>query len=401
MLEREHVSGELTGCDLKAEAKKKKRLDQLADMIAKNAPVFDHQPPRKNCSQCRGEGRLPLPSRSGQAYIPKMASCLTLIEEILARKEQVVVFSAFNDPLDSLSRWLTEADVHHVKLDGRVSQKKRGAHAAKFKRGRHAPPNSELRTPNSEDFGIPVMLAGVECMAEGHSFHLANNVILIAYSWAYDKFIQAINRVHRMNSEKPVNIYVIVCQGTIDVRLESLIHDKNDSAELVLDGRLIGEKSEEINLAELLKIAHKEFDPESKTIDEAIIQAQWPALREKLRLTAQAWQPEEIKAESRKQEIENVPTSTLTNPPTTQTPIMKPRNITPKVTTPQPATHEVKPPALTQSTRTEILAAKAGGATAKLAPAPHPALPTPQSNDWRARLKARVAAIQANTSGKP
>lgn len=34
---------------------------------------------------------------------------------------------------------------------------------------------------------------------------------------------------------------------------------------LVLDGRLIGERTEEVNLAQLLKIAYKEFDSGSKT----------------------------------------------------------------------------------------------------------------------------------------
>ena len=253
----------------------------------------NRQPPRKNCSLCHGTGEIPLPHRSGQPYIPKMASTLTLIEEILARKEQVIVFSAFNDPLDNLSAWLTEAGVRHVKLDGRVSQKRRGVHAAKFKRGRDGSPRpthqpSSLNAP-PDDETIPVMLAGVECMAEGHSFHLANNVILVAYSWAYDKFIQALSRVHRMNSAKPVNVYVVICQGTIDRRLESLIQDKGDAAELVLDGRLIGERTEEVNLAELLHVAHQEFDADTATLDEGLLHAQWPALRDRLAHAMRAW----------------------------------------------------------------------------------------------------------------
>jgi hypothetical protein len=36
--------------------------------------------------------------------MPKAATALTLIAAILERKEQVIVFSAFNDPLDHLSR---------------------------------------------------------------------------------------------------------------------------------------------------------------------------------------------------------------------------------------------------------------------------------------------------------
>jgi SNF2 family DNA or RNA helicase len=69
-----------------------------------------------------------------------MATTLTLVQEILARQEQVVVFSAFNDPLDNLGRWLDEASVRYIKLDGRVSQKQRGKLAAQFKRGRVSPP---------------------------------------------------------------------------------------------------------------------------------------------------------------------------------------------------------------------------------------------------------------------
>lgn len=135
------------------------------------------------------------------------------------------------------------------------------------------------------------MLAGVECMAEGHSFHLANNVILIAYSWAYDKFKQALDRVHRMNSVKPVNVYVVLCQGSIDRKLESLVQEKGDAAELVLDGQLIGERSEEVNLAELLKVAQREFNEKDKTLDEMLLQSQWPTLRDRLSASMRSWDP--------------------------------------------------------------------------------------------------------------
>ena len=244
--------------------------------------------PRRGCPDCRGAGAVALPHQSGQAFIPKMATTLTLVKEILERKEQVVIFSAFNDPLDSLSRWFDQAGVRHVSLDGRVSQKARGVKASVFKSGRF---NDAVAQPSlaAVPTSIPVMLAGVECMAEGHSFHLANNVILIAYSWAYDKFKQALDRVHRMNSAKPINVYVVLCQGTIDRKLESLVGEKGDAAELVLDGQLIGERQEEVNLAELLQIARREFNQKDNTLDEALLQAQWPNLRAQLSAAQSAW----------------------------------------------------------------------------------------------------------------
>jgi len=258
-------------------------------------PLNSSGQPKRGCPDCHGTGAVPLPHRSGQAFIPKMATTLTLVKEILERKEQVVIFSAFNDPLDSLSRWLDQAGVRHVNLDGRVTQKARGVKASVFKSGRFAaPPRSAGFQPAVSQISnlpqaIPVMLAGVECMAEGHSFHLANNVILIAYSWAYDKFKQALDRVHRMNSAKPINVYVVLCQGTIDRKLESLVGEKGDAAELVLDGQLIGERQEEVNLAELLRIARREFNEKDNTLDEALLQSQWPNLRVQLAAAQSAW----------------------------------------------------------------------------------------------------------------
>lgn len=219
--------------------------------------------------------------RSTLSHIPKLVSCLNLIHQIMERGEQVVVFSAFRDSLDVLSARLAESGVNHCVLDGRMPPKKRGAIAAQFKLG---PPKAGERVYSK----YPVMLAGVECMAEGHSFHLCNNVILMCYSWAYDKFEQAINRVHRINSQWDVNVYSIVCEGSIDRKLEALMQEKGDAAELVLDGHLLGEHSSDVNLAELLHTAQSEFNSRN-AIDERRLERAWPQLRLKLVYAAQTW----------------------------------------------------------------------------------------------------------------
>ena len=205
--------------------------------------------------------------RSKKDYIPKLHACLTVIEEILRRREQVVVFSAFHEPLDTLSRYLSQAGVPHDVLDGRMNAGARGKKAMEFKLG----------LPRAK----PVLLAGNKAMAEGNSWNLCNNAILYSFDWALDLFLQAIDRVHRLNSKKPVNIYPLVCEGTIDRKLESMIDEKDDSTELVLDGNLMTETIEEVNLAALLKIAHSEFSAE-KTINEDECIAGWPDLCQRL-----------------------------------------------------------------------------------------------------------------------
>jgi hypothetical protein len=224
-----------------------------------------------------GDFKTPGSPRAKNSYIPKLHSALKLIQQCIARGEQTIVFSAFNDSLDVLSARLTEAGVAHCVADGRTSQKRRGQLSAQFKLG-------PGRSP------YQVMLAGVESMAEGHSYPMCNNVILMCYSWAYDKFEQAINRAHRINSVWNVSVYPIICDRSIDRKLEAMIQEKGDASELVLDGRLIGEQSSEVNLAELLEIAKKEFaDGTIITVDEKELEKEWPALRSELSVGARAW----------------------------------------------------------------------------------------------------------------
>ena len=108
-------------------------------------------------------------------------------------------------------------------------------------------------------------------------FNLCNNVILTAYSWAFDKFEQFINRAHRLNSPWPVNVWSVICDGSIDRKLEAGIHEKKDAAELVLDGQLPVETPEEVNLHELLRTAQSKFR-QVKTLDENEMKHDWPRL---------------------------------------------------------------------------------------------------------------------------
>ena len=81
-----------------------------------------------------------------------------------------------------------------------------------------------------------------------------------------------------MNSPWDVNVWSVICDGSIDRKLEGGIHEKKDAAGLVLDGHLLGETPGEVNFAELLHIAEMEFKT-VKTIDEHDLEQGWPRLR--------------------------------------------------------------------------------------------------------------------------
>ncbi len=182
--------------------------------------------------------------------------------------------------MDLLAERLCEAGVRHVVLDGRVTQKKRVLVANVFEFGREGVDGQT----------IPGMLISVDSMSEGHSFHCCNNIILIAYSWAYNKFKQFLDRVHRLVSEKPINVYILLTHGTIDRKLESLVQDKSNASDLVLDGCLMGERSEDINFAELLAIARSDFDPQHATVPETRMAADWSVRLSALTAAQLAWE---------------------------------------------------------------------------------------------------------------
>jgi hypothetical protein len=75
-----------------------------------------------------------------------------------------------------------------------------------------------------------------------------------------------------------VNVWSVICEGSVDRKLEAGIHEKKDAAELVLDGHLLGELPAEVNLAELLHIAQREFQ-DVKTLDEEDLEQGWPYQR--------------------------------------------------------------------------------------------------------------------------
>lgn len=235
-------------------------------------------------------------------HTPKNHAVLNLIARNIDARQQTILFSPFNEPLDNFQFLLELCGIPSIIMDGRTTPKKRGPLAAEFKKGPPVLPvhksirNPHATIPNPNDYWhpdnfefhknpdpskYPVLLAG-ECMTEGHNFFRCSNAIVYAYPWALDKLLQFIDRIHRIISPYPVNVYRLIADGSIDRKMESQIDEKEDAAELILDGHLLGEQPAETNLLELLRHAQRDFDPASKTIPEPTLKSQWPALRQKL-----------------------------------------------------------------------------------------------------------------------
>lgn len=207
------------------------------------------------------------PKRSWTDLNPKMAAIFSLCVELLEQGEQLMIGSPFTPFTEAMHRRLTEAGVSSVRLDGTLSQTRRGELADLFKRKHFA-----------------VMCAGLNAMGEGHSFSGCSHIVVPSLSWALDENLQWPDRIWRLDSEQGITIYPMVVRGTIDERMLADFTQKRDSSGLALDGELNEEQVEHVNLARLLADVVRDFDPATPTVDEQAIESQWPALRHRLGL---------------------------------------------------------------------------------------------------------------------
>lgn len=154
--------------------------------------------------------------------------------------------------------------------------------------------------------GLPVILASGACTAEAHSRHSCCDVTHPAYSWAFDKKSQCIDRCQQLNSVKDLNYHAILRDGTTDRVLENNLHGKGNTSDLVLHGQLMDEKPEEVSLGEILRTTAAESNTGTKTTCERALEARRQALRDSLGATYRLWR-DSIIALGRKQMADKKP----------------------------------------------------------------------------------------------
>lgn len=147
----------------------------------------------------------------------KIERCKDLIEQIISNNEKVVIYSTFKETLNVLKNELKN---HKVLLcTGDVKDNIISNNIEKFQ--------------NDDDYKI--MLATWSKMGTGITLTAANNVIFIDCAWTQANNQQAEDRIHRIGSKKPVFIYYLWANNTIDMRVKELVEDKSLIANYVID----------------------------------------------------------------------------------------------------------------------------------------------------------------------
>ena len=174
---------------------------------------------------------------AGAPASSKLATFAETLDELLASRHKVLVFSQFVKHLKLIGAHLDEAGIAYQYLDGSTPAKARAERVAAFQAGR------------GEVFLISLKAGGV-----GLNLTAADYVIHMDPWWNPAAEDQASDRAHRIGQTRPVTIYRLVAKGTIEEQIVALHHHKRDLAERLLEG---ADAPARLDAGELLELLRK------------------------------------------------------------------------------------------------------------------------------------------------
>lgn len=146
-----------------------------------------------------------------------------LVEEAVAEDHRALIFSQFTSHLAIVREWLDEAKIPYFYLDGRT--RKRQELVDKF---------------NAPD-GPPLFLISLKAGGTGLNLAAADYVIHLDPWWNPAVEDQATDRAHRIGQVRPVFVYKLVAEDTVEEKIIELQQSKRDLFESVVgQGTLAG-----------------------------------------------------------------------------------------------------------------------------------------------------------------
>ena len=146
----------------------------------------------------------------------KFEQLKVMLEEIIAEKHRVLLFSQFVDMLDIIKEWLTKEGIKHEYLTG--STKDRQEVVERF----------------NSDPTIPIFLISLKAGGTGLNLTGADYVIHYDPWWNPAVEDQATDRAYRIGQTKKVFVYRMITKGTVEEKIQKLKSRKRDLVDSVI-----------------------------------------------------------------------------------------------------------------------------------------------------------------------
>ena len=184
--------------------------------------------------------RLVLDSPVSAPKSSKLESFAATLDELLENRHKVLVFSQFVMHLKLVEEYLKKQRISYQYLDGSTPAKVRNERIAAFQSGQG-----------------DVFLISLKAGGTGLNLTAADYVIHMDPWWNPAVEDQASDRAHRIGQTRPVTIYRLVTEGTIEEQIVDLHHHKRDLAERLLEGT---DAAGRLNTVELLELLRQPLD---------------------------------------------------------------------------------------------------------------------------------------------
>jgi superfamily II DNA or RNA helicase len=161
------------------------------------------------------------------------------VEELLDNGHKALVFSQFVGHLALLKEWIESKGIKYQYLDGSTTPQKREEAIAAFQSGR----------------GGDLFLISLKAGGTGLNLTAADYVIHTDPWWNPAVEDQASDRAHRIGQTRPVTIYRLITENTIEEKILQLHAHKRDLADSLLEGSDASAKMTSADLLALMKSA--------------------------------------------------------------------------------------------------------------------------------------------------
>ncbi len=160
-----------------------------------------------------------LVNKQKPAFSSKLERLAELFDQLFEESDRkVVLFSEWTGMLDLIEPLLKSRKLPFVRLDGSVPQARRAQLVDEFQTN----PDCKLfLTTNAGSTGL--------------NLQAANTVINVDLPWNPAVLDQRIARAHRMGQSRPVQVFILITEGTLEESLLATIMNKRDLALAALD----------------------------------------------------------------------------------------------------------------------------------------------------------------------
>lgn len=157
----------------------------------------------------------------------KIERCVDLTEDLISKDEKVVIFSTFKESVKYLAEDLKK--YNPLICTGDTKESVISNNVDIFQ----------------NDPSRKLLIATHQKMGTGITLNAASYMIWVDTPFTYAQFMQGCDRIYRIGTKRPVFIYNLICENTIDERVAQIVEKKHAISDYVIDDKL---NNESINI---------------------------------------------------------------------------------------------------------------------------------------------------------